>query len=468
MPLWSFRLTDLRTPPVLARLSARGWRRGRVLAVVACVLLVAVAGTTIGLWRYADTRIQHQTIPVLARPEDEPPPLKGTVNVLAVGTDSREGLSEGELRAIGTEEVPGERADTIILIHLSPERPDAVMVSFPRDLKVQIPGHGTRKLNAALAYGGPDLLVETVEDYSGIHIDHYVQVNIDGFLELVEVVGGVQLCLDRPLVDPYAGANLPAGCQLLSGPEAAAYVRSRHTSPGGDLGRIERQQRFLRAAMEKVISAGTFVNPVRMKRLIDAAAKAVVADNGFRTSEMARLAWSLRSLEPEEVDMRTLPGKERRQDGVYYFVADPAGAEVLFASIREGERLPDRDGTNAPPSEASPAPAEAAPPPGGPLPLRPSDVAVRVVNSAGVSGLGAKAKAELESAGFTVRSVGNSRRFGLRVTVIRYAPGAKEKADLVAGLFPGARLESASRDGDTAGADVVVLLGTDWARRKQV
>ncbi len=460
------RLTDLRTPPVLAGSSTREWRRGRILAVIACALLTVVAGTALGVWRYADGRIQHETIPVLARPQDVPPPLKGTVNVLAVGTDSREGLSEAELQAIGTEEVYGERADTIILIHLSPQRPEAVMVSFPRDLKVQIPGHGTNKLNAALSYGGPDLLVETIEDYSGIHIDHYVQVNINGFLELVEVAGGVHLCLEKPLVDPYAGANLPKGCRSLRGPDAAAYVRARHTPPGGDLGRIERQQRFLRAAMEKVISAGTFVNPVRMKRLIDAAANAVVTDNGFGASEMARLAWSLRSLEPEEVDMRTLPGKERRQDGVYYFIADPSSTELLFRSIRDGERLPDRDRTNGSPTQESNAPTGTDPPPAAGDPLRRADVVVRVVNAAGVSGLAARAKSELETAGFTVRSVGNSKRFGLRVTVIRYAPGAKAKADLVSTLFPGARLESASRDGDTAGADVVVLLGTDWAKRK--
>lgn len=437
------------------------------MSIVACALLAAVAGTALGLWRYADGRIQHETIPVLAPPQDVPPPLEGTVNVLAVGTDSREGLSEAELQAIGTEEVHGERADTIILIHLSPERPEAVMVSFPRDLKVQIPGRGTNKLNSALSYGGPDLLVRTIEDYSGIHVDHYVQVNIDGFLELVEVVGGVQVCLEKPLVDPYAGANLPPGCRPLRGPDAAAFVRARHTPPGGDLGRIERQQRFLRAAMEKVISAGTFVNPVRMKRLIDVAANAVVTDDRFGASEMARLAWALRSLEPEEVDMRTLPGKERRQDGVYYFVADPSGTELLFRSIRDGESLPDRDRTNAAPTQENPATAGTDPPPPGTEALRRSDVVVRVVNAARVSGLAARAKSELETAGFTVKSVGNSKRYGLRVTVIRYAPGAKAKADLVAAVFPGARLESASRDGDTAGADVVVLLGSDWARRKQ-
>ncbi|MDP8960587.1 MAG: LCP family protein [Actinomycetota bacterium] len=323
-------MTDLRTPPVLAEPPVRTFRRTRVVAAVACALVVTAAGTAFGLWRYADGRMRQETLRGLGRPEDIPPPAKGTVNVLAVGTDSRAGLSDAELQAIGTEEIHGERADIIILVHLSAQRPDAIMISFPRDLKVQIPGHGTNKLNAALAYGGPHLLVETVEDYSGIQIDHYVQGNIAGFLTLVDLVGGVEICLDEVLVDPYAGAQLESGCNTLRGPDAAGYVRARHTAPGGDLGRIERQQRFLRAAMRKVISAGTFVNPVRTKRLIDDAAAAVVTDSGFGAWEMARLAWSLRSLEPDAVDMRTVAGKERRQDGVYYFIADTASNEVLF------------------------------------------------------------------------------------------------------------------------------------------
>lgn len=340
-------MTELRTQPDLAEPPVRRSRRTRVVGAVVCALVVAAAGTTFGLWHYAHGRMRQQTLPGLARPEDAPPPLKGRVNLLAVGTDSRAGLSDAELQAIGTEEVHGERADTIILVHLSPQRPDAVMISFPRDLKVHIPGHGTNKLNAALAYGGPDLLVKTLEDYSGIQIDHYVQGNIAGFLKLVDLVGGVEICIDEPLVDAYAGVRLPAGCNTLRGHDAAGYVRARHTFPGGDLGRIERQQRFVRAAMRKVLSAGTFVNPVRMKRLIDAAADAVITDTGFGASEMARLAWSLRSLRPDGVDMHTVPGQERRQDGAFYFVADSANAEVLFQSIREDVALPKMRGAIA-------------------------------------------------------------------------------------------------------------------------
>lgn len=457
-------MTDLRPPPVLAEPPVRRSRRARILGVVACALVVTAAGTTLGLLRYADGRMRQQTIPGLERPEDLPPPLEGTVNLLAVGTDSRAGLSQAELQAIGTDEVHGERADTIILVHLSPQRPNAVMISFPRDLKVHIPGHGTNKLNAALAYGGPDLLVQTLEDYSGIQIDHYVQGNIAGFLKLVDIVGGVEICLDDVLVDSYAGAHLRAGCNTLRGPDAAAYVRARHTPPGGDLGRIERQQRFLREAMRKVISAGTFVNPVRMKRLIDAAADAVVTDAAFGASEMARLAWSLRSLEPEAVDMRTVPGRERRQDGVYYFIADAANAEMLFQSLRVDGTLPDED----PEAERTlPEAGGTAPAATGSVHPRRDEVTVRIVNAGGISGLGVRAKSVLEAQGFAVRSVGNAKRFGLRGTVIRYGNGAKAKAELVAAVFPGARLESASRDGDTDGVDVVVLLGTDWAKRRQ-
>lgn len=376
------------------------------------------------------------------------------MNVLAVGTDSREGLSPQELAAIGTEEVSGERADTIILVHILPERP-VVMVSFPRDLKVQVPGRGVSKLNAALAYGGPDLLVETIEDYAGIQIDRYVQVNIAGFLRLVDVAGGVRVCLDEPLVDPYAGAHLPAGCQNLRGPDAAAYVRSRHADPNGDLGRIARQQRFLRAAMEKVVSAGTFSNPVRMKRVIDAAAAALVTDPGFGTPEMARIAWSLRWLDPESIDMRTVPGNERMQNGVFYYVADPEAAEWIFQSLREGAPLPERDTSAGSASRTAAAGALGHAAAGA--------VRVAILNAAGVAGAGAKAKAQLQAADFEVVRVGDLDRFGRRRTILRYAPGAQAKAELVARQFSGAKLEVAS---DTGDVDVVVLLGTDWARRR--
>lgn len=404
------------------------------LAVVGAVVLAL-------LWGYADRQLQQEDLSALDR--ETPPPIEGTLNVLAVGTDSREGLTEEQLQELGTEEVAGERADTVILVHLSPERPDAIMISFPRDLLVTIPGHGDGRLNSALALGGPDLLVETIEGYSGIQIDHYVQVNIAGFLEVVDVLGGVEICLEEPLQDRYAGADIPAGCGVLGGPEAAAFVRARKSDPRGDLGRIERQQTFIRAAMREVVSAGTLVNPLRVKRLIDAVAASVVTDDGLGTSRMFRVAWSLKGLEPDDVESVTVPAESEEIDGTSYVVAKPEEAESIFQAVRAGTAVPGGEGADA---VATPSD------------LVPSDIQVTVLNGTGVSGLAARAKESLEERGFVVTGIGNAERQDLADTVVRYGPGDEAGARLVAEQFVSADLEEV--DGNVG---IVVVLGRDEA-----
>lgn len=402
-------------------------------------LAVLGIGLVAFLWGYADRQLQQEDLSSLER--ETPPPIEGTLNVLAVGTDSREGLTEEQLQELGTEEVSGERADTIILVHLSPERPEAVMISFPRDLLVTIPGHGDGKLNSALALGGPDLLVETLESYTGIQVDHYVQVNIAGFLDVIDVLGGVEVCLQEPLQDRYAGVDLPAGCSELNGAQAAGFVRARKSDPRGDLGRIERQQMFIRAAMQEVISAGTLVNPVRVKRLIDAVAGAVVTDDSLGTSRMFRVAWSLRDLRPEDVESVTVPAENERIDGTFYVVAQPEEAEAVFQAVRAGTALPG-EGI----ADSTETPSE----------LTPADIQVTVLNGAGVSGLAARAKDALEERGFVVTEIGNAERQDVPGTVVRYGPGDEARARLVADQFRSADLEQV--DGNIG---IVVVLGRE-------
>lgn len=415
------------------------WRTVLTYAALGVGALVILGiGLVAFFWGYADRQLQQEDLSSLDR--ETPPPIEGTLNVLAVGTDSREGLTEEQLQELGTEEVSGERADTMILVHLSPERPEAVMISFPRDLLVTIPGHGDGKLNSALPLGGPDLLVETLESYTGIQVDHYVQVNIAGFLDVVDVLGGVEVCLEEPLQDRYAGVDLPAGCSELNGAQAAGFVRARKSDPRGDLGRIERQQMFIRAAMREVISAGTLVNPVRVKRLIDAVAGAVVTDDSLGTSRMFRVAWSLRDLRPEDVEAVTVPAENQRIDGTFYVVAEPEEAEAVFQAVRAGTALPGEeiDGTEAP-SE-----------------LSPGDIEVTVLNGTGVAGLAARAKGALEERGFVVTEIGDAERQDLPGTVVRYGPGDEAEARLVADQFRSADLEQV--DGDVG---IVVVLGRE-------
>lgn len=433
-------MTEPGSSPLTSARRARRVDLGTVLRYVGIglvVLLVVGGGAVALIWGYADRQLEQQDLGSLER--ETPPPIEGTLNVLAVGTDSREGLTDQQLQELGTEEVPGERADTIILIHLSPERPEAVMVSFPRDLLVTIPGHGDGKLNAALTRGGPDLMVETVEDYTGVQVDHYVQVNIAGFLEVVDVLGGVEVCLEEPLQDPSAGADLPQGCQVLQGADAAGYVRARKSDPRGDIGRIDRQQRFIKAAMRKVASAGTLLNPVRVKRLIDAAAGALLTDDGLGTSRMFRVAWSLRELDPDDVRALTVPVHGERIDGSYYAVAEPERAETIFQSIRSGEDIPQDGAQTAAPSDVAP-----------------EDVQLTVLNGTRVSGLAARAKRALEERGFVVTAIGNAERQDHRGTVIRHAPGDEAEAQLVADQFTSAELEPV--DDDIA---ITVVLGSE-------
>lgn len=430
------------------------WLRAvRTAAVVGLGLLLvgAVAGGV--LWRYAEHRIERRDIPgvgdeAAARDPSTaagPRPLEGVLNILAVGTDSREGLSEQQLEELGTEPVEGERADSVTLVHLSPARDGPVMVALPRDLRVLIPGHGPGKLNAALAHGGPELLVETVESYTRVALDHYVQVDIAGFLRLTDILGGVPVCLEEPLVDRDAGADLVAGEQVLTGTDAAAYVRARKSDPRGDLGRIERQQTFVRQAMRQVLSAGTLANPVRVKRLVDAAGEAILTDAGLGGAKMVRVGWSLRDLDPASVEMRTIPATPEEVDGTEYLVADPEPTEAIFQALRSGEPLPE-------------APDAGAPPPGP----APSEVGVEVRNGAGRSGLAAAGADLLAAEGFRVLGTGNVDGFGIERTQVRYAPGRERAADLVAAHFRSA--EVTEDGGVPEDVDVVVALGEDWAR----
>lgn len=435
------------SPFVSARPARRrsGWGRAARWARVATLLLGVLGLATAGLlYGYADNRIATRDIDCLAdavagcvAATDAPQPLEGVRNVLVVGTDSREGLSQEQLTELGTEDVAGPvRADTIMLVHLSPQRDDVVMVSFPRDLRAAVPGEGVHKLNAARALGGPELLVRTLEDFTGIAIHHYVEVNIAGFLRLVDVVGGVEVCLEEPLVDPEAGADIPAGRHLLVGRDAAAYVRARKSDPRGDLGRIERQQRFVRHALGRVLSPRTLANPLRVKQLIDRGARAVVTDSGFSTARMFRLAWSFKNLDPDRVTMLTVPSEPGRS----FVEARPEAAEALFQAIR----------VDRPP--AADQPATAAVP-------DPTDIRIELLNGAGIDGLAAGVAQQLQERGVRVTATGNAEGFGAERTRIEHAAGDGGLARQVAGYFPSAELAEADRLGDDA--DVRVILGSD-------
>ena len=240
----------------------------------------------------------------LTRVEALPEQVSNTAgtNWLLVGSDSRQGLSEEQQAELGTGGDVGEgRTDTIMLLHI-PRTGKAKLVSIPRDSYVEVPGFGMDKINAAFTYGGPQLLVQTVEGTTGLRIDHYAEIGMGGLANVVDSVGGVDVCVKEPINDPLAGIDLQDGCQKLKGRDALGYVRTRATAMG-DLDRVQRQREFFSALLDKVASPATLINPFRAFSLVNHTASSFIVDEGDHIWHLARVALAMGS----GVDTETVP-----------------------------------------------------------------------------------------------------------------------------------------------------------------
>ncbi|MBW3576759.1 MAG: LCP family protein [Actinobacteria bacterium] len=321
----------------------------QIVAVVAIGVVALVIMAAAGLALFTESQIARYPIEAIEERgqadgagshrragEDEG---HETLNILVVGSDSREGLSEAERDRLTTGPPQGPpRTDTILLVHARPEEGVATIVSIPRDLKVELPGSGPGKINAAVARGGPDLLVRIVERLSGFDIDHYVEVSIPSFLTVVEAVGGVEVCLREPLVDDKSGADLRAGCQHLDAVEALAYVRSREGARG-DFRRIHRQQRFLKALANEATSAGTLANVPRVVRIADRVASSLTTDEDFGLTQLRFLAEQFRGMASGDVQTATVPAYAQTIQDTSYVVPYRPGVRALFERLAEGGRL---------------------------------------------------------------------------------------------------------------------------------
>jgi LCP family protein required for cell wall assembly len=259
---------------------------------------------------------------------------RGT-NWLIVGSDSRDGLSKAQRREYHTGGGVGKRTDSMMLLHVGDR--DRTLVSLPRDSYLPIPGHGANKLNAAFAAGGPRLLARTIEQSSGLRIDHYAEIGFGGFVGMVDAVGGVRMCIDAPVRDKKAGIDLRAGCQRLDGRAALGYVRSRHAFAGGDLDRVKHQQEFLAALVHRATSPGVLANPVRIVPFAQRAAAAVSVADGDHLWDLARFAWVMREIAASGGRTTTVPIKgSGTKAGVGEYVRwDLPRAAALFAALRD-------------------------------------------------------------------------------------------------------------------------------------
>ena len=304
---------------------------GRVLvALVSAAALVAAGVAWTRLSQLTDSvnttdalaEVEQQSASVGGQPKED----DGAEDILLVGSDTRTDmqgrpLTAQQLRELRTEASAGLNTDTLILIRIPHGGGKSYAISIPRDTYVTIPGRAPDKINSVYgvrkyaaeqelrrsgqtdraviekksAQAGQAALVETVQNLTGVHVDHYAEISLYGFYLLTEAVGGVEVCLNHATVDPDSGANFARGPQTVSGSDAVAFVRQRKNLPRGDLDRIVRQQTFLASAMRKMLSAGTLTNSGKLNALADAVNKSVVTDGGLKLIDLVEQAQSLAS-----------------------------------------------------------------------------------------------------------------------------------------------------------------------------
>ncbi len=401
-------------------------RRGRgalgTLGKALGLVVLLVAGLGAALLLYASSQLEREPVDGLAsggRP----------TNVLLIGSDSREGMTREEQNELTTGREGGDLADTILV--LSFQGGETALLSFPRDLYVTRCDGSQGRINAAVNVGGTSCLVDTITRVSGIPIHHTMEVRFLGFRDLVDAVGGVELCLDDPIRDAAAGIDLQAGCQTLDGGDALGYVRVRKID--SDFGRIERQQEFLKALAAEVAEPRTLVDVPRLFRLASAGGSAVTASEETGPLALAHVGWGMRGL-AGGAPTYTVPANPMTVGGAAVLALDDTEAPPLFERFRSGAIL----------SEAAADPDA----------VQREDVDVAVLNGAGVEGLAGNVADELRARGFGIADVGNADR--TPQTVVRHPSGERDAAELLAREIPvDVELEEAGV------AAVTLVLGED-------
>ena len=298
-------------------------------------------------------------ISVFSGLEDRPEKTSKALNYLLVGSDTREGLTKAELKALrvgSTATAAGGRSDTMLLVHISKDRDKAYLVSFPRDSLVTIPEHLStdgkkqiparqNKLNAAFAFGGAPLLIETIEGETNLKIDHYVEISFAGFAGIVNALGGIEVCTKVDIDDPKSHLVLSAGTHTLNGIEALKYVRTRDFDGRGDIGRMQRQQQFMSSVLKKATSTGVLLNPIKIVNFMNATISTVKMDESLSKEDLLNLAKQLRGLSSGNVRTLTVPlsTANGRVDGIGSVVIwDEVLSDELWTRIREDFALVDQ------------------------------------------------------------------------------------------------------------------------------
>ncbi|GAA3459374.1 LCP family protein [Saccharothrix longispora] len=398
-------------------------------------------------------------------------PADGSVDILMVGMDSRTDAKGNplpreildELQA-GDETAGGLNTDTLILMHVPNDGGKAVAVSFPRDSYVKIAGgYGRHKINSAYGYGkesaierlkregesdpaqldvksrkdGAKNLIATLQDLTGVTIDHYAEINLVGFYEITKAVGGVDVCLNQATQDEFSGADFAAGPQKIQGREALAFVRQRYGLLRGDLDRIVRQQVFMAGLAKQVLSAGTLSDPGRLSDLIDALSKSIVLDEGW---DVLRFATQMKDLTGGNLKFETIPTGDPE-------LQTPEDGLAVEVNERDVKKFFKNLGSDPTAVGSSTAPI-----------VDPGTVTVEVRNASGIGGLAGRVLKSLVAEGYVDGGSGNATEEVLS-SVVRHGAGGEAGAGAVADFLGGIDVEE---DPEVPAGQALVLLGDDY------
>jgi LCP family protein required for cell wall assembly len=419
----------------------RTWPQRVVLGIgglLSITLLVGAAGVGWGWWQL--NQITRTNVHLSGAAADGEPE-----NWLIVGSDSRAKM--GKRAAAG---VTGQRSDTLMVLRVDPARRKAKVLSLPRDLWVEVAGtNQSQRINAAFNRG-PQALIDTVQQNFQIPINHYLEVDFDGFKSMVDALGGIPVYFSSAARDTMSGLDVEhPGCVNLNGEAALAFARSRHlmymhngmwASDGtGDLGRINRQQLLMRKTIDKAMRSG--LNVLKIKRLVESGTKNITVDKGVSVSDLLALGKRFRTFDSEGLDSMTVPAEGIRTDaGAAVLRVDDDAARPILAQFRSKDAA----------GSTTSAPAAST-----------SSVPVIVLNSSGKQGMAANLAGALQTVGFDIVRWGNGSELGeptLTGSEVHYAPGDKARALLLARHLT--EVPKLVEDANLDDGQVAVLIGS--------
>ncbi|WP_131737849.1 LCP family protein [Actinomadura roseirufa] len=446
-PMYMEYVDDADPQPAAPR---RGWRILGWVCIGLSAVMVAGSLTAYGLYRKAFGNISHEDVNAQLGP-NRPKKLNSAMNILLLGSDTRAGANGSYGRGM-KDEAP--RSDTMILLHLSPGGGQAMGISFPRDLMVQMPSCKTKtggtvpaqsraQINSAFTNGGAGCVMKTIESITNIRIDHFMQVDFTGFKSITNAVGGVPVCLPENVDDPKSKLKLTKGKHVIKGETALAYVRVRHIGDGSDTARIKRQQKFMGALANRAMSAGVLTNPAKLLSLMNAATKSLTTDKELTPQVLMRIGGGMQGMTSGKLRFVTAPSGPDPLDKNR--VALTPAAQPFFASIRNDKSVPSEPKHGTAPK------------------IQPSQVRVRVFNSSGITGKAKRVADDLQAQGFQVSVGGNAPTS--QVTKVQYGSGADQQSGVLTALIPSKPQATPRTTGALPGV-VDLFVGSDWTALK--